>query len=181
MLVRFSAAALNHLLAQSNWALPRLARFAGKTARFNIAPLFFAYKIQADGTLRSADIAATADVVCTIAWSLLPRLALREEKAYADLCTEGDAALLAEIFFMMRNLRWDVTQDLSSIGNITERVTGLHVAAETLSQMAADYLTEEHPLLVRSQQVAEFMHQVNDLRDGVARIEQRIEQLLSDQ
>jgi len=48
-----TAAALNHLLTQSGWALQRLARFSGKTARFNIAPFSFACTFQYDSTLRS--------------------------------------------------------------------------------------------------------------------------------
>ncbi|MCR4302752.1 MAG: hypothetical protein NUV63_00805 [Gallionella sp.] len=35
---QLTTSALNHLLTQNIWALPRLARFAGKTIRFDIAP-----------------------------------------------------------------------------------------------------------------------------------------------
>src|SRR5574340_1668727 len=105
MLAQTSAAALNHLLAQNDGALTRLARFAGRTARCDIAPFSFAYTILADGTLRSADTDATADAVCVIAPSLLPRLALHDEKAQADIVTTGDAALLAEILSLSRGLR----------------------------------------------------------------------------
>src|SRR5574340_389088 len=124
MFARTSAAVLNHLLAQNEGASTRLARFAGRTARFDIAPFSFACTILADGTLRSADPGAAADAVCVIAPSLLPRLALHDEKAQADICAAGDAALLAEIFFLLRNLRWDAVKDLSLItGNpIAERI-----------------------------------------------------------
>jgi len=81
MFAQPSAAALNHLLMQNNWALPRLARFAGKTARFDIAPFPLAYTLLADGMLRSTNTAATADAVCVIAPSLLPRLVLRDDVA----------------------------------------------------------------------------------------------------
>ena len=190
MLARFSATALNHLLAQNNWALTRLARFAGKTARFDIAPFSFAYTILADGTLRGADPAATADAACMIAPSLLPRLALRDEKAQADIATEGDGALLAEIFFLMRNLRWDAAKDLSRITGdaAAERIVrtargaqqGLYDAAMNLSKAAATYCTVEHPLLAKPQQFAEFRQEVGKLHDDVARLEQRIRQLAQD-
>jgi len=182
-----SAAALNHLLTQNSWALTKLARFAGKTARFDIAPFSFAYTILADGTVRSADTAATADAVCVIAPSLLPRLALHDEKAQADVGTEGDAALLTEIFSLSRNLRWDATKDLSRItgDTIAERIVQtmqgtrqqLHDAAANLSKAAAEYCTEKHLLLAKPQQVAAFIRQVDTLRDDVARLEQRIKQL----
>lgn len=185
MFARPTAAALNHLLTQNSWALPKLARFAGKTARFDIAPFSFAYTILADGTLRSAD--ATADAVCVIAPSLLPRLALHDEKAHADVGTEGDAALLAEIFSLSRNLRWDAAKDLGRITgdtiaeHIVQAMQGtrqqLHDTAVNLSKAAAEYCTEKHPLLAKPQQVAAFVQQVDKLRDDVARLEQRIKQL----
>ena len=187
MFARPSAAALNHLLTQNSWALPKLARFAGKTARFDIAPFSFAYTILEDGTVRSADAAATADAICVIAPSLLPRLALHDEKAHADVGTEGDAALLAEIFSLSRNLRWDVAKDLGRLTgdgiaeHIVQTVQGarqhLHDAAANLSKTAAEYCTEKHPVLAKPQQVAAFIQQVDKLRDDVARLEQRVKQL----
>ena len=183
MFAQTSAAALNHLLMQNNWALPRLARFTGKTARFDIAPFSFACTILPDGTLRNADTDAAADAVFVIAPSLLPRLALHDEKAQADIGTEGDAALLAEIFSLSRRLRWDAAKDLARVtgdaaaGRIVQTV---HDAAENLSKAAAAYCTEEHPLLPRPQQVAAFIQQVDTLRGDVARLEQRIKQLARD-
>jgi ubiquinone biosynthesis protein UbiJ len=182
-----SAAALNHLLTQNSWALQRLARFAGMTARFDIAPFYFACTILEDGTLRNADAAASADASCVIAPSLLPRLALHDEKAHAEIRTEGNAALLTEIFFLARNLRWDVAEDLSRVtGDIAaERIVQfaqsghqqLHDAALNLSLAAAEYWTEERPLLTKPQQVAAFIQQVDTLRDDAAQLAQRIELL----
>lgn len=187
MLARPYAAALNHLLAQNDGALTRLARFAGKTARLDIAPFSFAFTIQVDGTLRGADTDATADAVCVIAPSLLPRLALHDEKAQDDIGTEGDAALLAEIIFLTRNLRWDAVNDLGRITGdataqrIAQTAQGarqqLHDAAAGLTKGAAAYFTEEHPLLARPQQLAVFIQQVAQLHDDVARLERRVKQL----
>ena len=189
MYTRPFAAALNHLLTQNSWALERLARFAGKTARFEIAPFTFTCTILADGRLRSADAATSADAQCIIAPSLLPRLALQDEMAHAGIRSEGDAALLAEIFYLSRNLRWDAAEDLSQVtGDIAaERIVQtmqrahqqLRESALNLSQAAAEYWTEERPLLAKPQQVSAFMQQVDTLRDDVARLEQRIKRLLS--
>lgn len=201
-----SAAALNHLLTQNSWALGRLARFAGKTARFDIAPFSFAYTILDDGLLQSADATSRADASCVIAPSLLPRLALSganarnslsaeadaklsDENAHTGIQSEGDAELLKEIFFLSRNLRWDAAEDLSGMtGDIAaERI--MQIAQDTqrqlrdialnLSQAAAEYWTEERPLLAKPQQVSTFMQQVDTLRDDVARLEQRIGRLLA--
>lgn len=187
MFAQPSAAALNHLLQQNSWAQQRLARFAGKTARFDVAPFSFAFTILPDGMLRSADLATSADAVCVIAPSLLPRLALHDEKAHAEVRTEGDAALLTEIFFLSRNLRWDAAEDLSRVtGDIAaERIVqtvqgvnkNLRDTALNLSHAAAEYWTEEHPLLAKPRDIAAFVQQVDRLRDDIARLEQRIRNL----
>lgn len=184
---------LNHLLTQNSWALPRLAHFAGKTARFDIAPFSFACTIQSDGSLRGADAQAKPDALCVIAPSLLPRLALHgasarnslsaeadaklsDENAHAGIRSEGDAELLKEIFFLSRNLRWDAADDLSHVtGDIAaERIVQtarsvhhqLRDAAASLSQTAAEYFTEEQPLIAKPPHVSEFMQRVDTLRDG---------------
>jgi len=187
MFAQPTAAALNHLLTQNSWALPRLARFAGKTARFDIAPFFFAYTILADGSLRSAAAAASTDALCVIAPSLLPRLAMHDERAHTEIRSEGDPELLKEIFFLSRNLDWDAAEDLSHVtGDIAaERIVQtarnvrqqLHDAALNFSRAAAEYWTEEQPLLAKPQHVSAFMQQVDTLRDDVARLEQRIKTL----
>ncbi len=187
MLSTPAIAALNHLLTQSGWALQRLARFAGKTVRFNIAPFSFACTIQDDGTLRAAEQNACADASCTIPPSLLPRLALHDEAAFSKIYSEGDAALLKEIFYLSRHLRWDAAEDLSRVtGDIAaERIVQLAKDSQqqlrdtvlNLSQALAEYWTEERPLLAKPAHVAAFVQQVDKLRDDVARLEQRIEQL----
>ena len=179
--------ALNHLLAQNSWAMRGLAPFSGKTVRFNVAPLSFAYTILADGSALSADLSTSADTACFIAPSLLPRLALRDEAAYAEIRHEGDSALYAEIVALLRELRWDMAEDLSRVtGDIAaERITQavqtthqtLRDAATNLSHAAAEYWTEERPLVAKPQQVAGFKRQVESLRDEVEKLAQRIENL----
>jgi ubiquinone biosynthesis accessory factor UbiJ len=175
------------LLTQNSWSLVRLARFAGKSVRFNIAPFVFSCTILADGRLSAAEATATADAQCTIAPSLLPRLALHDENAHSEIQSEGDAALLAEIFYLSRNLRWDAAEDLSRVTGdiaaerIVQTLQSVHQqmrgSALNLSRAAAEYWTEERPLLAKPQQVSAFMQQVDSLRDDVARLEQRIKRL----
>ena len=188
MFAHFSATALNHLLAQNNWAFERLSRFSGKTARFQIAPFSFAYTILPDGSLGSADRTTSADALCVIAPSLLPRLLLKDEQAHAQIVTSGDSALLSEIFYLSRNLVWDAAEDLSRVtGDIAaERIVqaAQHIhpshTVVNLAQASAEYLTEENPLLAKPQQIDAFMQQVDTLRDDIARLELRIRNL-SDQ
>jgi ubiquinone biosynthesis accessory factor UbiJ len=187
MLNQPAIAILNHLLGQSGWALQRLTRFAGRTARFDIAPFSFACTIQPDGSLRDAAHDASADAVCTIAPSLLPRLAMQDEKALEQIETSGDPELTEEIFFLARKLRWDAAEDLSRItGDIAaERLVQLAQAARqqvrntasSLSQALAEYWTEERPLLAKPELLKTFAQEVTALAGAVDRLEQRIQQL----
>lgn len=189
MFAQSFAAALNHLLTQNNWAKERLSRFAGKTARFDVAPFTFNCTILPDGMIGSADVNTDADAHCIIPPPLLPRLALQDETAHAGIISEGDTAFLAEIFFLSRNLRWDAAEDLSNVtGDIAaERIVQtlksahhqLRDGAMNLSQAAAEYWTDERPLLAKPQQVSTYMQDVDMLRDDVARLELRIKRLVA--
>jgi len=184
-----TCAALNHLLKQNSWAMPRLARFAGKTARFDITPFFYAYTILDNGLLSSAEATASVDALCVLTPLLLVRLGLHDENAHNEIHSEGDDALLTEIFFLSRNLRWDVAEDLSHVTgdiaaeHIVQTVQGMQQqsreALENFSRAAAEYWTEEGPLLAKPQHVTTFIQQVNTLRDDVARLEIRINRLLA--
>jgi len=181
---------LNHLLSQNSWAPTRLEKFFGKTIRFDIVPFSVALKVSADGMLRPADDGASADARCVVAPSLLPRLGLQEENAFQQIATEGDSALLAEIFFIARNLRWDAAEDLSQVtGDVAaERIVQgvqdlgeqLGSAAVNLSQAATEYWTEERPLIAKPEQLHEFTRQVDTLRDDIARMEQRVKRLTAE-
>jgi len=184
-----TSTALNHLLAQNSWALRRLVHFAGKTARFDIAPFTLVFTILSDGSILTADASISADTSCTIAPSLLPRLALRDETAYSEIRHEGDTALFAEIITLMRELRWDMAEDLSHVtGDIAaERIAQavqstqreLLDAVINFSEAAAEYLTEERPMLAKPPQISEFKRQIESLRDDALSLEQRISNLLA--
>jgi ubiquinone biosynthesis protein UbiJ len=187
MFAQSAIAALNHLLVQNSWALPRLTRFAGKTVRFDVAPFSFSCSVSADGRVCTADAQAVADALCRIAPSLLPRLAIHDEQAYAEIYNEGDQALLAEIFFLSRNLRWDAAEDLSRItGDIAaERIVQgvqtvqqqLGGAVANIAHAAAEYWTEESPLVAKPEQLREFARQVDTLRDDISRLAQRVQRI----
>ena len=169
--------------------MQRLTHFSGKTASFNIAPFSVTCTIQNDGALCEAATDVIADAICTIPLSLLQRLALRDEDAFRQIESSGDAELLTEIFFLARNLRWDAAEDLSKItGDIAaERLVQfakakqqlVRDAAHNLSQALAEYWTEERPLLAKPLQLSSFANKVNQLRDDAEQLERRFEALSS--
>jgi ubiquinone biosynthesis protein UbiJ len=187
MLTRPPLALLNHLLAQNSWASARLAPFNGRVVRFKVAPFSFTCTVQSTGLLNEAAADATADATFTIPPSLLPRLALQDESAYAQIQSHGDVTLLEEIFFLARHLRWDAAEDLSRVtGDVAaERMVNFvadknrqaRSAAENVSQALAEYWTEERPLLATPARVQAFAQDVKNLRDAVTQLEQRLSQL----
>lgn len=187
MLHQPAIAMLNHLLAQSGWALPRLARFSGKTICFKLPLFALNCTIQADGALLAAAPDASADAICVIPPALLPRLALLDESALELVGRSGDAALVDEIFFLARNLRWDAADDLSRFtGDIAaERIVQFAEGARRqiqqnalhLSQALAEYWTEERPLIATHRQIGAYSRSVAGLQGALDALEQRIDRL----
>lgn len=179
-----SAALLNHLLAQNAWAIARLKPFAGKTARFEVAPFVFGFTVSADGTLHDSDDAVPPDAHCVIPPSLLPRLAAREVTAESEVVCEGEDSLLAEIFYLSRNLRWDAAEDLSKVtGDVAaERIVQLIRTSHrqffegitNVAEAVSEYLTEERTTLASRHSIAAFLTQVDTLREDFSRLEQRV-------
>lgn len=180
-------AALNHVLRATPVAMERLARYAGKTAAFHVGPVTFAWTIQTTGDVTAALPAAPRDLEARISPFLLPRLAMHDESAYREVAMTGDAELAHEISFLARNLRWDAAEDLSKVvGDVAaHRAEGAaqataHWASEAVKRTtagAAEYWTEESPLIASRVKVEDFTHGVSELRDAVERLEKRIERL----
>jgi len=70
----------------------------GKTACFDITPFSYAYTILDNGLLSSAEATASVDALCVLTPLLLVRLGLHDENAHNEIHSEGDDALLTEIF-----------------------------------------------------------------------------------
>jgi ubiquinone biosynthesis protein UbiJ len=178
---------INHILRATPRAMTRLQRFAGKTMAFNSGPFHLRLTVLAGGEVDVASQESTPDVAVTAPPSLLPRLAAREEAAFKQAVFEGDAEFGAEIAFLARNLEWDVEEDLSRlVGDIAaHRIVS---TAKSLRQWRKDatvrlgenlreYLTEERPALVPRRDMQEFLHEVDAVRDDVARLEKRLARL----
>jgi ubiquinone biosynthesis protein UbiJ len=187
MFTRPTLAIINHLLTQSGWAQQRLVNFKNKTVRLNIAPFSFTCLIEEQGVLDEASTDILADASLSIPPSLIPRLAFKDKTALSQIESAGDAALIDEIFFLARNLRWDAAEDLSHVtGDIAaERIVQFTLAkhqlvrdtALNLSQALAEYWTEERPLLAKPLQLSDFAKRVSLLHDDLEQLEHRIQQL----
>ena len=182
-----AAAAINHLLRGASWAREELRRFAGKTVRFDFAPLALSLTVEESGEVAPAETGATAAVTIRLTPGLLLRLAARDEPAWREIEATGDSDFATAINHVARNLRWDVEEDLSRVvGDIAAH--RMAESARTLQQWGeraldntgrafAEYWTEEQPLIAGRRDLEEFNRAVDELRDSVARLEKRLEQV----
>jgi ubiquinone biosynthesis protein UbiJ len=179
--------AVNHVLKSAPRAMERLRPHAGRTVAFRSGPLAMALTIQTTGEVVAAVEGAVPDLEVRVSPFLVPRLAAGEEAAYDAIEMQGDEKLAADVAFLARHLRWDYEEDLAKVvGDIAaHRIAGTardlgrwsREASLRLAQGAAEYWTEEAPLIASRTRVASFARDVAGLAEAVERLEQRIEQL----
>jgi ubiquinone biosynthesis accessory factor UbiJ len=182
-----AAAAINHVLRTAPLAMERLARHAGRTVRFHVGPARLVLTLQTTGEVTNALPQATPDLEVRISPFLLPRLLARDEAAWRDVGMDGDMELAHEVSFVARNLDWDVEEDLSRVvGDIAaRRLVGAVRAADgwsrdaalRVAQGAAEYWTEESPVIATRVKVESFVREVSELRDAVERLDKRLQNL----
>lgn len=190
MFESLAARPLNHLLARNGWALARLRPFSGKCARFECPPFTLTLGVRPDGQV---DVAAqaTPDVTIRFTPGIAMRLAARDEAAWNEVAVSGDTDFAEVLNYVRRNLRWDAEEDLSRVfGDIvahrmtqtgeTLRQWGAQ-ATDNLARSFAEYWTEEQPLIARATDVEKFNRDVDRLRDDLARLEKRFENLVNRQ
>ena len=183
------AAAINHLLKGASWARNKLAVHAGKTARFDVSPFALTLAILQSGEVENRAASDTADVAFTLTPGLALRVLAAPNEAWREVRVDGDTGLARDILYIAQNLRWDVEEDLSRVfGDIAaHRLVQMgdnfqrwqRSSAEHLARSAAAYWTEESPLIAARYDIEPYLHDVDVLRDDVARAEKRLEILLN--
>lgn len=178
---------LNHLLAGEEWARARLKPFAGQGLRFSCGPLVARLAITEQGIFREAD----EDLEATVSLTLPPDApwrALQGRSAILASATVSGSAELAEaLAFVLRNVRWDIEDDLARIvGDIAARrlvqggrslVAWQGRATKNMALNFAEYFTEENPLLVGKDESDEFALATDSLAQAVELLEKRLDAL----
>ena len=180
-------AMVNHVLRSTPVAMERLRQHAGRTAAFHVGPLTFAWTVQTTGEVTAAVAGAPRDLEVRVSPFLLPRLALHEEAAFREVEMQGDAELAQEVSFLARHLSWDAEEDLARVvGDVAAHRAALaarataHWAGEAVKRTAAgaaEYWTEERPLVASRVKIEDFAREVAELRDAAERLEKRIARL----
>jgi ubiquinone biosynthesis protein UbiJ len=180
--------ALNHLLDAEPWARERLAPFAGEMLEIRASPLpRLRFTIATDGRLGAGLPAAEPSLVVTIRPEALAAAVKGEDHLLRSMDVVGNAKLAGEVMFLVRHLRWDVEEEVAKIvGDVAaHRLVGLardaaawHAdAARRIAGSFVEYAVEEKRVLVKRAALEEVAAAHARLRDGLERIEKRIERL----
>lgn len=182
MIEKVVLGALNHLLGQAAWARQQLQPFAGRQARFDMAPWQLALCIGADGQFEPVG-EGEIDVTVTLP-AETPLLALQGiDRAMAQAHVTGNAEFATALSFVLKNLRWDAEEDLSKlVGDVAaHRLAAVPPrltlwqknAARNLAENVAEYLGEESRLLVPARELAQFREELADFAQRIEMLEAR--------
>ena len=188
MFSSIALAPINHIILSESWAIKLLQSHIGKTVKISILPLInIAFTVQESGEISIAHNKDKIDTTATLTFSILSRLLIQDEEAYSEISISGDRAFAEELFYIGKNIRWDLEQDLSQImGDILAyRIvqTGNEVknwckgTSQNLNKAIEEYWLEEQPLLVRSSNSKEFVEEVNKLWKETEQLEIRLEKI----
>ena len=180
--------ALNHLLEAEPWARERLTPFAGETLEMRALPLpGLRFTITADGRLGAALPTAEPSLVVTIRPAALAAAVKGEDQLLRSIDVSGNAKLAGEVMFLVRHLRWDVEEEVAKfVGDaIAHRLVGLarnaaawHAdAARRIAGSLVEYAVEEKKVLVKRVELEAIAAAQARLRDGLERLEKRLERL----
>lgn len=184
---------LNRVLRDYPLARERLAAHGGKTIAMTVGPASGRLRVTSAGEVEPVGEGATDDAAVSfdIPLSLLPKLAAADDSAYHAVKFSGDSELAALLSELVRNLKWDVEEDLSKLvgdvaaHRIVDTARRGHEwrkdASQRLTENVAEYLTEEKRAFITADDLEILARENETLRDDVARLEARINQLVSAQ
>ncbi|MEQ1879367.1 MAG: sterol-binding protein [Burkholderiales bacterium] len=187
MLSQAFSAFSNHLLDPAPWAAQKLAAHAGKCARFQFLNLHIEVQVRDNGALEAVSGEVSPAVCFRLTPATLMEILADRKAAWKNVVVEGDSDFAQAIVQVMGHLRWDYEEDLSRVvGDIAAHRMAQagrslahwpREAAGNVAAGAAEYLSEEIHLLVTPLDARQFGIDVDELREAVERLDQRIELL----
>lgn len=187
MIERLIVPALNHLISAETWAKNRLRPYSGNQVLIDSGPLQLLLAVDSAGLFTPGSADQPAGVTITLPGDTAFKFLLDRKSVFQSAKLSGSADFAEALAFIFRNLRWDVEADLAKVvGDIPARrlemlrVRTFGQSREALSRVAqnvTEYATEESGALVSRRDIESFGREVDVLRDDLARLEKRIQQL----
>lgn len=187
MLTRAALRFINHLLTDETWARQRLTAFAGQTAAVSFGALTVPIRVTDSGHFEADSSASMPTVTIQLPRDAPFRVLADRPSLFAAAHLTGSAEFAETIGFVVRNLRWDLENDLSQhVGDIAahrllqggKRFAQWH--AQRIAHLAAnvsEYLTEESSTIARRKDITDFCAAVQSLNEDCSRLEQRVQRL----
>jgi ubiquinone biosynthesis protein UbiJ len=181
------ALALNHLLANTEWARLRLRAFAGQSLRLEIGPLQSEWRVTERGefTVQAASDSPAVHITLPTDAPLL--LLFDAKRVMRQAKISGSVAFAETLNAVFRHLEWDAEADLSLlVGDIpAHRLVRagqalrqrLRQAGENLAANLVEYARDEAELLASPAQLATFTRKAEALRAEVDELEKRLARL----
>jgi ubiquinone biosynthesis accessory factor UbiJ len=179
----------NRVLSDYPAARERLRVHAGKSIGAQVGPVTTQMRVTAAGEMEmtGSGTDAAPDVAFQIPLSLLPALLRGDESAFSAVAFSGDSELASTLSTIVRNVEWDVEEDLSNVvGDIVaHRIIGTaragrawrRDAGERLTENVVEYLTEERRALITKNELEVLARGNESLRDAIARLDARFANL----
>lgn len=178
---------LNHLINQNSWARQQLQPYGGKTVRFTVTPISITLVVLEDGGLAVAGDTAVPEASVSMSPSVALRLLANDEAANTLVTLDGDTELAAALSKVLRGMRWEYEEDLSRIiGDAPayeiaqfgrKAVSATKRQAVNIAEMLSEYWQEEQPMIAKKRHVAQFVKDVDALREDAERLQKRLDKL----
>jgi ubiquinone biosynthesis protein UbiJ len=150
-------------------------------------PLPITLKIDERGLFSNAENNSEPDVTLSLPIDTFGKAIFSPDKLMSSVKISGSVDLAEGLGFIFRNLRWDIESDLARlIGDIpahrfsrigsslaTQAANGIHRVAQNI----VEYSRDESQLLVSNSELIQFGSEVDELRDDLARLEQRLRRI----
>lgn len=193
MLNSLSLPVINRALSDDSWAASRLAAFRGSSLRISVAErTLMRYTIEPDGLLAAQQVFGDDEPTLTIdlpANAATLFLSHGRQGVIKAAKIRGNIDLANALNDVMDQIRPDPEAFLASkIGDIAaHRVMGFAQAfkqgaaqlAVRLKDQFTEHVAEGQSVIVPTPEVHAFMEDVSNLRNDVARLQQRIDRLAS--
>jgi ubiquinone biosynthesis accessory factor UbiJ len=191
-----AAKAINRVLTATPQSLVRLRAHAGKRVGVRVGPVDIAVSIAEDGRVEPSSSTyapnAAPDVAFQVPLSLIPRILRRDESAFREVAFTGDSEFAHTLSTLARELDWDIEEDLSQLlgGSTTADIVAHRVvggakslralrdeAGQRFTENMAEYLLHERQAFISKDELEAFAKENETLRDDVARLEARLNEI----
>ena len=178
---------MNHLLSQNDWMQSKLIAHKNKAITISISNFEIHFEIENNGQLKTIDKKKKID--CIIKLSINDFISQIINNNKGKISIEGDLELAKEVSEILKQIEWDIEEDLSKyIGDIpaihTTRLIKkiLHTGKNNINNLTGsllEYWEEENKILAKKNHVSKFNYEVDQIVEDVDRLEAKINMIIN--